>query len=325
VQHMVRLVDDLLEVSRISRGKIELKRERADLVSILKSAIDTSRPLIDASRHELEISVPDEPLYLDADVVRLCQVFANLLNNAAKYTPPGGRIHVAVEAVGGIATVRVSDNGEGIPPSMLGRIFNMFTQINTGSRAQGGLGIGLTLARTLVELHGGTIEAQSDGADRGCEFVVRLPLAEQQAIALAPVGEPLPQDQPLTAQRVLVVDDNVDAADSLGMLLTFLGAEVHVVHGGREALEAMRQFRPAVVLLDLGMPHMDGLEVARRMREDPQMKGATLVALTGWGQREDRRRTGEAGFDYHLVKPADVRALQSILTVAPAEENALRH
>ena len=326
VQHMVRLVDDLLEVSRISRGKIELKRERADLAAILKGAIDTSRPLIDAARHTLEVNLPREGEFmLEADVVRLCQVFANLLNNAAKYTPPGGLINVEARASGGVATVSVKDNGEGIPHSMLGRIFNMFTQINTGNRAQGGLGIGLTLARTLVHLHGGSIEAFSEGPDRGCEIRVTLPLAERAALAAQRPGEGLPQGRPLARQRVLVVDDNHDAADSLGMLLRFLGADVHVVHGGREALEAMRHFRPAVVLLDLGMPHMDGLEVARRMREDPEMRNATLVALTGWGQREDRRRTGEAGFDYHLVKPADVRTLQSILSVSPAEEGATRH
>jgi CheY-like chemotaxis protein len=262
---------------------------------------------------------------LDADVVRLCQVFANLLNNAAKYTPPGGRITVDAEAAGGVATVRVRDNGEGIPPAMLGRVFNMFTQINTGTRAQGGLGIGLTLARTLLHLHGGSIEAHSDGVDRGCEFVVRLPLAEREVLAPAP-AQALREDQPLAHQRVLVVDDNHDAADSLGMLLTFLGADVEVVHSGREALEAMRSFKPRVVLLDLGMPNMDGLEVARRMREDPEMRAATLVALTGWGQREDRRRTGEAGFDYHLVKPADVRTLQSILSLSPSEsEGATKH
>ena len=326
VQHMVRLVDDLLEVSRISRGKIELKRERADLVTILKGAIDTSRPLVDAARHTLEVSLPPEGEFiLEADVVRLCQVFANLLNNAAKYTPAGGHIKVDVHASGGVATVSVKDDGEGIPPSMLGRIFNMFTQINTGNRAQGGLGIGLTIARTLVHLHGGTIEAFSDGLDRGCEIRVSLPLAEREALVAPHPGDALPEGRPLSRQRVLVVDDNHDAADSLGMLLRFLGAEVEVVHGGREALEAMRRFRPGVVLLDLGMPHMDGLEVARRMREDPEMRGATLVALTGWGQREDRRRTGEAGFDYHLVKPADVRTLQSILSVTPAEEGVTRH
>jgi PAS domain S-box-containing protein len=326
VQHMVRLVDDLLEVSRISRGKIELKKERADLSAILRGAIDTSRPLLEASRHTLKADIPAEgELLLEADVVRLCQVFSNLLNNAAKYTPAGGLIEVGVQAAGGSATVRVKDNGEGIPPSMLGRIFNMFTQVNTGSRAQGGLGIGLTLARTLVHLHGGSIEALSEGPDRGCEIRVTLPLAERDAVATPPAGQDLPGNRPLARQRVLVVDDNHDAADSLGMLLRFLGAEVEVVHGGREALEAMRRFKPGVVLLDLGMPHMDGLEVARRMREDPQMRDATLVALTGWGQREDRRRTGEAGFDYHLVKPADVRTLQSILSVTTSGEGATRH
>jgi CheY-like chemotaxis protein/two-component sensor histidine kinase len=323
---MVRLVDDLLEVSRISRGKIELKAERADLAAILRGAIDTSRPLIEAAGHALETRLPpDGELILDADVVRLCQVFANLLNNAAKYTPPGGRIAVDVEASGGVATVTVTDNGEGIPPSMLGRVFNMFTQINTGTRAQGGLGIGLTLARTLVHLHGGTIEAHSEGVDRGCRITVRLPLAKRDAVA-APPAEPLAENRPLARQRVLVVDDNEDAAESLGMLLRFLGAEVEVAHGGPEALAIMQRFKPGVVLLDLGMPQMDGLEVARRMREDPQMSGATLVALTGWGQREDRRRTGEAGFDYHLVKPADVRTLQSILKVSPQPvEGATRH
>jgi CheY-like chemotaxis protein/nitrogen-specific signal transduction histidine kinase len=315
VQHMVRLVDDLLEVSRISRGKIELKRDRADLLAILTSAVETSRPLIDASRHRLTLDLPEGELAMDADVVRLCQVFSNLLNNAAKYTAPGGEISVHAEAAGGVATVRVKDNGEGIPAPMLGRVFNMFTQINTGTRAQGGLGIGLTLARTLVHLHGGTIEARSDGAGTGCEVVVTLPLATNQALVDHPANEALADDRPLAQQRVLVVDDNHDAADSLGMLLQFLGADVRVVHGGREALEAMVEFRPRVVLLDLGMPHMDGLEVARRMREDPRMRDATLVALTGWGQREDRRRTGEAGFDYHLVKPADMRTLQSILTL----------
>ena len=325
VQHMVRLVDDLLEVSRISRGKIELRRERADLLAIVRAAVDTSRPLLEAARHELALDLPEGELALEADVVRLCQVFANLLNNAAKYTPPGGRIEVGVEAARGTATVRVKDNGEGIPPSMLGRVFNMFTQVNTGNRAQGGLGIGLTLARTLVQLHGGSIEALSDGPGKGCEFAVRLPLAERQAVAPPCAVEALPEDRPLERQRVLVVDDNRDAADSLGMLLQFLGAEVRVVHGGQEALAAMREFSPRVVLLDLGMPHMDGLEVARRMREDPQMRTATLVALTGWGQREDRRRTGEAGFDYHLVKPADVRTLRSILAPDPGEGNAVRH
>ena len=276
VEHMVRLVDDLLEISRISRGKIELKRDRADLAAILRGAIDTSRPLIEAARHTLEASLPPAgEMVVEADVVRLSQVFSNLLNNAAKYTPAGGLIRLGVEASGGTVKVSVRDNGEGISPSMLDRVFNMFTQVNTGSRAQGGLGIGLTLARTLVHLHGGRIEALSEGLDRGCEFVVELPLAEPQVLPAAPAGSVIPEGRPLARRRVLVVDDNHDAADSLGILLQFLGADVEVVHGGREALEAMRTFKPGVVLLDLGMPNMDGLEVARRMREDPEMRGAT--------------------------------------------------
>ena len=323
VQHMVRMVDDLLEVSRISRGKIELRKERIELASVLRSAVDTSLPLIEAGRHRLLVDVPEGSLPLNADPVRLSQVFANLLNNSAKYTPEGGEISLTVTVEQGSAAICVKDNGEGIPPAMLGRVFNMFTQVNTGSRAQGGLGIGLTLARTLVHLHGGTIEAFSRGSGQGCEFLVRLPLAEQ-----LPFEEAVPSVRgdhaPLRLRRVLVVDDNHDAADSLGVLLQFLGAEVAVAHDGRSALETMRTFKPAVVLLDLGMPGMNGLEVARRMREDAELRGITLVALTGWGQREDRRRTHEAGFDYHLVKPADVDTLQSILA-AKEPEGIVRH
>jgi PAS domain S-box-containing protein len=325
VQHMVRMVDDLLEVSRISRGKIELRKERVELAGVLRNSVDTSMPLVDSGRHTLHVEMPEEPILIDADPVRLSQVFANLLNNSAKYTPPGGEITLRVGVDQGMATICVKDNGEGIPPNMLGRVFNMFTQVSTGTRAQGGLGIGLTLARTLVHLHGGTIEAFSPGRGQGCEFLVRLPLAEQAPyVSDAPLAErpvALPK-----LRRVLVVDDNQDAADSLGMLLRFLGAEVEVVHDGRAALDAMKTFRPAVVLLDLGMPGMSGLEVARRMREDTDMRDATLVALTGWGQRDDRRRTREAGFDYHLVKPADVGTLQSILAMREdAQEGATRH
>jgi PAS domain S-box-containing protein len=323
VAHMVRMVDDLLEVSRVSRGKIELRKETVELAGVLRNAIDTSLPLIEKGRHRLHVEMPDDAILLDADAVRLAQVFANLLNNAAKYTPEGGEIRLTVRLDKGEACVCVKDNGEGIPRQMLQRVFNMFTQVNTGARAQGGLGIGLTLAKTLVYLHGGTIEAASEGPGRGCEFTVRLPVV-QRAAAPAPEKEVV-AGAPL--RRVLVVDDNHDAADSLGLLLQFLGADVMVVHDGHAALAAIKTFKPAVVLLDLGMPGMNGLEVARRMREDPEARGITLVALTGWGQREDRRRTSEAGFDYHLVKPADVGMLQSILSIkelaAPAD--ATRH
>ena len=325
VQHMVRMVDDLLEVSRISRGKIELKRERTELASALRNAVETSLPLIEGARHKLTVDIPEQPLPLDADPVRLAQVFSNLLNNSARYTPEGGEISIKVSVEQGMAVTCVSDTGEGIPEPMLKRVFHMFTQVNTGSRAQGGLGIGLTLAKTLVHLHGGTIEAASAGQGKGCEFTVRLPLAQEQPLA-AELPVALERSEPVRLRRVLVVDDNRDAADSLGMLLTFLGAETKVVHDGRSALEAMKTFKPAVVLLDLGMPEMNGLEVARRMREDPEAQAMTLVALTGWGQREDRRRTHEAGFDYHLVKPADVGALQSILTQRDDDEDTgVRH
>ena len=312
VGHMVRMVDDLLEVSRVSRGKIELRKERVDLAGILRSAVDTSLPLIEGGSHRLTVEIPEVPLTLDADPVRLSQVFANLLNNSAKYTPGGGEIGITVRIEDGFAVVCVKDNGEGIPPQMLSRVFNMFTQVNTGARAQGGLGIGLTLARTLVHLHGGSIEAFSPGHGQGCEFIVRLPLAQAEE-AVGEVSAPSPTLPAGRMKRVLVVDDNLDAADSLGMLLQFLGAEVAVVHDGPAALERMKSFHPEVVLLDLGMPGMNGLEVARLMREDPSLAGITLVALTGWGQRDDRRRTHEAGFDYHLVKPADLQALQTIL------------
>jgi PAS domain S-box-containing protein len=324
VLHMVRLVDDLLEVSRISRGKIELRKEPLTLAPVLRGALDTSRPLLEAARHALVVEIPEEDIPIDGDAVRLQQVFANLLNNSARYTPPGGEIRLAARTEGAAAIVTVKDNGEGIPRQMLGRVFNMFTQVNTGRQAQGGLGIGLTLARTLVHLHGGSIEAASEGPGKGSEFTVTLPLAEARAPRVRAGSERKPGGKPLADSRVLVVDDNHDAAESLGLLLRLLGAEVMVVHDGPSALEAMTAFAPAVVLLDLGMPGMDGLEVARRMRADPRMRNVTLVALTGWGQREDRRRTGEAGFDYHLVKPADMGTLEAILCAAPSPSQA-RH
>jgi len=324
VGHMVRMVDDLLEVSRISRGKIELRKQRVELAEVLANAVETSMPLIEAAGHRLTVEMSEMPLAVDADPLRLAQVFANLLNNSAKYTPKGGEISVRVQHEGAQAVIRVKDNGEGIPAPMLGRVFNMFTQVNTGMRAQGGLGIGLTLARTLLHLHGGTIEGKSEGSGQGSEFVVRLPLAAAEvAVNEAPEAVAMPVASGM--RRVLVVDDNEDAADSLGMLLRFLGAEVSVVHDGRSALAALKTFRPSVVLLDLGMPGMNGLEIARRVREDPEARGVILVAVTGWGQREDRRRTTEAGFDYHLIKPADVATLQSILSNQEPPPHSQRH
>jgi signal transduction histidine kinase/ActR/RegA family two-component response regulator len=310
VDHLVRLVDDLMEVSRITRGKIELRRERTDIARVLRSAIETSQPLIDASGHLIEVELPPEPLPLDADPVRLAQVFSNLFNNAAKYAECPGDIRVRAWREDGMVAVSVRDDGIGIDPGMLAHVFEMFAQVDgTHRRSQGGLGIGLTLVRSLVQLHGGSVSAHSEGIGRGSEFVVRLPLATgAEATTAAP--EPLPTETP--PMRVLVVDDNRDAADSLGVLLGFLGYVVEVAHDGLGALRAFERFRPALVLLDLGMPEMDGYEVARRLRAQPDGQGLVIVALTGWGQEEDRLRSRQAGFDHHLVKPTDIDALQRL-------------
>jgi len=311
VNHMVRLVDDLMEVSRITRGKIELKREPVEVAAFIRSAVETSRPLIEAAEHQLEIEIPPETLTIDGDSVRLTQVVANLLNNAARYTPEGGRIWLKVRREGGSIAVSVRDTGTGIPADMLPQVFELFTQLNRSARTQGGLGIGLTLVRSLVEMHGGSVEARSDGVGKGAEFVVRLPLAEGTQVEQKP--RVVEQHALLAPRRVLVVDDNRDAADSLAMLLRLLGAEVQIVYSGAEALAVLDDFHPNVLLLDIGMPGMDGHEVARRVRQLPEYRNVLLIAMTGWGQDEDRRRSSEAGFDYHLIKPADVGALETLL------------
>ncbi len=313
VGQMVRLVDDLLEVSRITRGKIELRKSRVALAAVLEAAVETSRPLIESSHHELAVRLPAQPLYLDADATRLAQVFANLLNNAAKYTDPGGRISLDAAGEGEQVLVTVRDSGMGIVASALPRVFDMFVQIHQATdRAQGGLGIGLTLVRRLVEMHGGTVDAHSEGIGKGSEFSVRLPLAASAGSeAVQPASKGV---SPVKAPpRVLVVDDNRDAAESLGLLLQMLGADVSVVNDGGAALQALAVRPPLAVFLDLGMPGMDGYEVARRIRQRPDGGDLTLIALTGWGQERDRRRTQEAGFDHHLIKPADLSALQALL------------
>jgi PAS domain S-box-containing protein len=312
VNHMVRLVDDLLEVSRITRGSIELRKTPTDLATVLRGALDLSQPLIDLLGHWLSISLPEEPVPLWGDVVRLGQVFSNVLNNAAKYTDRRGRIWLDARREGDEVVVSVRDTGIGISPEDLPKIFDMFAQADRASdHARGGLGIGLTLARRLAEMHGGTITAHSEGLGKGSEFTVRLPVAAAR------------QDQPeslngsatsgVIARRVLVVDDNEDAALSLAKLLKALGTNVETAHDGPTALQIVERSHPEVVFLDIGMPGMDGMEVARRIRQQPECGYVTLVAVTGWGQAGDRRRTREAGFDYHLVKPADVRDLRSLL------------
>jgi PAS domain S-box-containing protein len=311
VNHMVRLVDDLMEVSRITRGRIELRKEPVELETVLRDAMETSRPLIEAAHHQLIFTMPRESFVLQGDPVRLGQVFANLLNNAAKYTEDGGQIRLSVRREDDCVLVSVQDTGSGISTEMLPRIFELFTQVErSAARSQGGLGIGLTLVKTLVEMHGGTVHARSAGRGKGSEFVVSLPLGVKSVLAerkedkgSAPVRH-----------RVLVVDDNCDAAESLAMLLQMLGAEVRVVFSGSDALETLRTYNADVVLLDIGMPIMDGYEVARRIRERSELTGITLIALTGWGQDEDRRRSQSAGFDYHLIKPADPKKLETLLT-----------
>lgn len=313
VRHLVRLVDDLLEVSRITRGKLELRKERIDLGRVFLSAVETSRPLIEEAGHELTLRLPDEPLFLHADPVRLAQVIANLLNNAAKYTDPGGRICLTARREGEEAVVQVQDSGIGLSPEMLPIVFEMFTQIGGSAdcHAQGGLGIGLALVRSLAQLHGGRAEAQSPGLGQGSTFTVRLPLPSgQDRDAAARPAEPAAA---LPGHRILVVDDNRDAAETMGVLLEILGNDVQVTHDGPSALRVLDTFQPTVVLLDIGMPGMDGYEVARQVRRRRERDRVTLIAVTGWGQEEDQRRSREAGFNHHLVKPVDLGVLRSLL------------
>ena len=317
VDHIVRLVDDLMEVSRITRGKIELRKSVLDLAEVIAAAVETSRPLIESAHHQLNITLPPERLYVDADSVRLAQVFSNLLNNAVRYTDPGGRIGIAAQRDDGHAVVSVSDTGIGIAPEALPQVFDMFVQGHArDSRAQSGLGIGLTLVRSLVEMHGGSVRARSAGPGRGSEFVVRLPLARPDA-PREPASAHAPPRKIAGLPRVMVVDDNHDAADSLAAVLKMLGAEVRVTHDGQAALDALDAFRPAAVFLDLGMPGMDGYQTARQIRLRDGTRALKLIALTGWGQDSDRRQTEAAGFNQHLVKPADVETLQAVLASLP--------
>jgi signal transduction histidine kinase len=361
IRHMSRLVDDLLDVSRITRGRIELRRTLVDLTTVAELAAESARSVIEARRHDFELSLPHEPVWAEVDVTRVEQVLLNLLSNAAKYTEPGGRVSLSLEVEGGgegadgtegrrspsspppsTAVIRVRDSGIGIPPEMLPRIFDLFTQADRSlDRSEGGLGLGLTLVRRLVEMHGGSVGAVSSGADRGSEFIVRLPLAAPPPAAArasrrAPSrGSALQAgngDRPPRRSRVLVVEDNVDAAETLEELLDAWGHDARVVHDGVQAVAVAPEYRPDVVLLDIGLPGMDGYEVARRLRrglaapargpgshsagsDESETRGREplLVALTGYGQEEDRRRSREAGFDIHLTKPVDPECLRALI------------
>jgi PAS domain S-box-containing protein len=317
VVQMVRLVDDLLDMNRITRNKLELRRERVVLSAVIASAVETSKPLIELLKHRLEVRLPPEPISLIADGTRLSQIFSNLLNNSAKYTNPGGTIEISAAMEGDDVSVRVRDNGIGIPKESLAELFEMFSQVDRNlERAQGGLGIGLTLVRRLVEMHGGTVEAHSEGLGKGSVFTVKLPLSQpatggsnaELEIFPAAIGH-----SPSSARRILVVDDNKDSAISLGMLLTLMGNVTRTAHDGLEAFDVASEFRPDLVLLDIGMPKLNGYDTCRKMRAEEWAKGITIVALTGWGQEEDRRRSAEAGFDHHMIKPVDPEALQRLL------------
>ncbi len=315
VKHLARLVDDLLDVSRITHGNIRLRKETLDLGTILERAVDANRPLIEARNHTLAVQLPSEPVRMEADPTRLEQVFSNLLNNAAKYTMPGGRILLAADLEGDEAVVRVRDTGIGVPPDVLGRVFEPFVQSDGSlARSEGGLGIGLTLVRSLGEMHGGHVEAHSPGLGQGSEFLVRLP-ARAAIPSEWPGAEP--EAEPLAAGRgvrVLVVEDNVDAAESLAALLRLWHHDVHVVHDGLEAIEAARRQQPEVVLLDIGLPGLDGYQVARKLRDEVGLENALLIAMTGYGQPEDRRRSREAGIQHHFVKPVEPDVLRNLLT-----------
>jgi signal transduction histidine kinase/DNA-binding response OmpR family regulator len=313
LSQMVRLVDDLLDVSRITRGKIILQKERLDVIASATRAVETSRPLIEARQQKLTVELAQGPLWVHGDATRLAQVLANLLNNAAKFTPEGGSIQLTLAREGSEAVFRVRDTGIGIPPDILANVFDLFIQGDRSlDRSQGGLGIGLTLVRRLVEMHGGSVQAHSAGANQGSEFTVRLPLAADEETP-TPANGAVAAGMSGRRQRILIVDDNVDSAETLALVLRQNGHDVQTRHDGPSALELAPVYHPEVVLLDIGLPGMDGYEVARRLKQQPGLDSVCLAAITGYGQESDRTRSRAAGFQYHLVKPVDLNALQDML------------
>jgi PAS domain S-box-containing protein len=321
LEHMVRLIDDLLDISRIGRNKMELRWSRVLLADVVSSALEIACPAIAAAGHELTVTLPPEPIALDADLTRLAQVFGNLLTNSAKYTPRGGRIRIDGVRQGKDVFVSVRDNGIGIPPESLPAIFDMFSQVDRSiERSTGGLGIGLALVKGLVEMHGGTVTAESEGEGKGSTLTVRLPTLELPAPL--PTGGPPPDSEPSVPapkRRILVVDDSQDSARSMARLLGLRGNEARTACDGAEAVKAAAEFRPDVILMDVGMPHLDGYEATRRIREQPWGRSMTIIALTGWGQQGDRVQSREAGCDGHLVKPVDLAELEKLLAELAAE------
>jgi len=323
-QHMVRLIDDLLDVSRITRGKLELRKGRVELSEIVRDAVAATRPMFDETGHHLTVQLPEKPLLLYADGNRLTQVLTNLLNNAAKYTPREGRIELTAEVSEGEVTIAVSDSGIGIPADRMDSVFEMFAQVHEdASGGRKGLGIGLTLVKRLVEMHGGRVEVHSRGPNLGTTFRVRLP-APAEAPAVAEGGPHFPVSRSFVPRRVLLVDDNPDVLESLRRAVSLLGHEVRGARDGQEALEIGRTFQPDIVLMDLGMPNLNGYDAARRLRQEPWGRELLLIAVTGWGQDDDRRRTAEAGFDRHLTKPIATADLQDVLEL-PLASPPQRH
>ena len=315
-EHMTRLVDDLLDVSRITRGTIELRRERVDLGAVLKTAVEASSALIERHRHQLKVTHPAHPVYVEGDATRLVQVVANLVDNAAKYTNAGGKIWLSVEREGDQAVIRVKDSGIGIPSEILPRIFEMFTQAGMSlERSQGGLGVGLALVERLVKLHGGTVTAYSAGEGHGSQFTIKIPVTPAPKPAAQERRE-APRELPPKHCRILVVDDNVDSVDSLAMLLRMMGHVVETANDGQSALAKAEEFHPDVAILDIGLPKVSGYELAKQIRDRSWGKDAVLVALTGWGQEQHRRRSVQAGFNHHLTKPVEFDVLQEILAAA---------
>lgn len=312
-RQMTRLIDDLLDVARITSNKLELRREQIELREVLKAAVETSRPLIEQRGHKLTVRSPLAPIHIDGDPVRLAQVISNLLNNAAKYTERGGRIWLTATRKGNDAVIKIRDTGIGIPAEVMPHIFQMFTQADrTVHGSAGGLGIGLTLVKRLIEMHGGTITAQSEGRGKGSEFILRVPTASA-CFSQPEIPTRKATTEPRKSIRILVVDDNQDSADSLGMLLELLGNEVRIAHDGLAGVNLANEFQPGVVLLDIGLPTLNGFEAAERIRQQPWGKKAVMIAVTGWGETVDRGRSKKAGFDYHLVKPVDPDVLTRML------------
>jgi CheY-like chemotaxis protein/two-component sensor histidine kinase len=312
LSHMVRLIDDLLDVSRISLNKLQLRRARVPLAEIVLNAVETARPVIDRAEHHLEVVLPPEPVLLDADLTRLAQVFGNLLTNAGKFTPKRGHITLKAEVQGDTVLVAVEDDGIGLRPESLNAIFDMFSQVDHSvERSTGGLGIGLALVRGLTEMHGGSVRADSAGLGRGSRFSVRLPVLvtppEERAQNVAPAATEAPR------RRILVADDNHDAVESLATMLRLSGNEVHIASDGIEAVALAEQLVPDVVLMDIGMPRLNGREATRRIRGQAWGRGMVVIALTGWGQESDRRLSREAGCDDHLVKPVDFAELERLI------------